>query len=185
MYAAINLRHCLEPHPTSTTYWFLALTYFNVVLPSFPPATREVFWHRARLVKNQTGRVVQSRFLTSRALYMSDIRARRAQGLPDQRPFFGEASALSLPPAPSTALVGLSLIGNLDGIYLRSSYPSFSLRSVTTASRQKEGGVLLLQHTFGGKLWLNLCWDRNGFRGGLMESFWEGLQGAVDEFLID
>ena len=183
MYAAINLRHCLKPHSTST-YWFLALTYYNIVLPSFPPATREVFWHRARLVKNQTGRVVQSQFLTPRALQMSDIRARRAQGLPDKLISFRRASTVSLPPAPSTALVGLSLIGNLDGIYLRSLYPSFYLRSVTTASRQKEGGVLLLQHTFGGKLWLNLCWDRNGFRGGLIESFWEGLQGAVDEFLI-
>jgi len=184
MYAAVNLRHTLEPHPTST-YWFLALTYFNVVLPSFPPATREVFWHRARLVKSQMGCVVQSRFLTTRALHMSDIRARRARGLPHKLFSFREGSTPStLPPAPSTALVGLSLIGNLDVIYLRSMYPTFSLRSVTTASRQKEGGVLLLQHTFGGKLWLNLCWDRNGFGGGLMESFWEGLQIAVDEFLV-
>jgi hypothetical protein len=54
---------------------------------------------------------------------------------------------------------------------------------VTTASRQKAGGLLLLEHTFGKKLYLHLCWDENGFEEGHVEKFWEGLQEAVEEFL--
>jgi hypothetical protein len=43
--------------------------------------------------------------------------------------------------------------------------------------------MLLLEHTFGGKLWLHLCWDEMGFEEGQVERFWEGLKGTVDEFL--
>ncbi|RDB23727.1 hypothetical protein Hypma_009447 [Hypsizygus marmoreus] len=186
MYTAINLRSHLKPHPAST-YWFLALTYFNIVLPSFLPATPEVFWHRARQAKAQTRRIVQSQFLVSRSLAMADIRASRARGSgsPAQFPSLRPPASISmLPPAPSAALLGLSLIGNLDAIYIRSAYPSFQLHSVRTASRQKAGGLLLLQHTFAGKLWFNLCWDENGFAEGLVQRFWEGLQEAVEEYLV-
>jgi len=128
-------------------------------------------------------------------------------------------SGSKLPPAPSAALFGLSLIGNLDNIYTQSSYarpPSSSLDSsssssikspsdttfasfqkpippptqimtihtVTTASRQKPGGFLLLEHTFNKKLWLHLCWDVNGFEEGHVERFWECLRHTVEELVI-
>lgn len=183
MYTAINLRSHLTTHPAST-YWFLALTYFNIVLPSFPPKSPAVFWHRARHAKAQTRCVVQSQFLVSRSLEMASIRASRARGSTRQSSSLPPSPySPSLPPAPSAALLGLSLIGNLDSIYIRSAYPTIDLRSVTTASRQKAGGLLLLQHTFGGKLWLNLCWDENGFREGHVEKFWKGLQDVVEEYL--
>jgi hypothetical protein len=177
MYTAINLRpHISKP---VSTHWYLALTYFNIILPSFLPASAAVFWHRARLVKSQTQRTVQSPFLISRALQMASTRASRARGLPPPPPI--EAIA---PPAPSAALLGLSLIGNLDRTYTRASYsPSVRLHSVTTASRLKPGGMLLLEHTFGDRLWLHLCWDEMGFEEGQMERFWEGLKGAIQEFL--
>lgn len=187
MYTAINLRSHLSPHPSSSTYWFLALTYFNIVLPSFLPRSSATFWHRARLVKAQTRRVTQSPFLVSRAIEMARIRADRARGLsspPKQAPELNVTP--SLPPAPSQALLGLSLIGNLDSVYVRSSYPSIQLHTVTTASRQKAAGLLLLEHTFGGKLWLHLCWDENGFGGerrGEVVKWWKELKGAVEEFL--
>lgn len=187
MYTAINLRAHLLPHPSSSTYWFLALTYFNVVLPAFLPTTPGVFWHRAKSVKAQTRRTTQSPFLPARALEMARIRASRARGTPlpaKSIPSAPPPSATSLPPAPSAALLGLSLIGNLDAVYTRSAYPSFHLHSVTTASRQKAGGLLLLEHTFAKKLWLHLCWDQNGFAEGLIERFWDGLQSAVEEFLV-
>lgn len=177
MYTAIDLRSRLQPCLASS-YWFLALTYYNIVLPSFPPANEKVFWHRTRSVKAQTKETLHSRFLLSRAVHMGEVRSCKARGSSPQIPSLRQAS---LPPASSSVLLGLSLIGNLDTIYLRSSYPFFDLLSVSTASRQKAGGLLLLQHTFGGKLWLNLCWDTNGYPEGLMERFWQGLQTAVEE----
>jgi len=179
MYTAINLRPYLSSRRVST-YWYLALTYFNIVLPSFLPVSSTLFWHRARLAKAQTQRAVSSPFLVSRALQMAASRASRARGLPQPPP---PIEAI-VPPAPSAALLGLSLIGNLDRTYTRASYPpSVQLHTVTTASRLKPGGMLLLEHTFGGKLWLHLCWDEMGFEEGQVEGFWEGLKAGVEEFL--
>lgn len=179
VYTAANLRPHLTPH-TASTYWFLALTYFNIVLPSFLPTSHAVFWYRARLAKAQTRQAVNSPFLVSRALHMASTRGSRARGLPQTPP----PSEAIVPPAPSAALLGLSLIGNLDRTYARASYPSsVQLHTVTTASRLKPGGMLLLEHTFGGKLWLHLCWDEMGFEEGQVEAFWEGLKAAVEEYL--
>lgn len=179
MYTAANLRPHLSPHSTST-YWFLALTYFNIVLPSFLPQSPAAFWHRARLAKSQTHSTVNSPFLVSRALQMASTRGSRARGLPSPLP----PAVTILPAAPSAALLGLSLIGNLDRTYDRALYPaSIKLHTVTTASRLKPGGMLLLEHTFGNKLWLHLCWDEMGFEKGQVEKFWEVLKRVVEEYL--
>lgn len=179
MYTAANLRAHISL-PDDFTYWNLALTYFNIVLPSFSPTSPAVFWHRARQAKIQTRKRLSSLFLVSRALQMASGRNARARGIPQALPSV-EAIA---PPAPSTALLGLSMVGRLDDIYKRSEYPdSVQLYSVTTASRLKPGGMLLLEHTFGNKLWLHLCWDEMGFKQGQVESFWEGLKDAVVEYL--
>jgi hypothetical protein len=178
MYNGINLR----PHLPDTvfTYWYLALTYFNIVLPSFVPRSHAVFWHRARLVKSQTHRAVYSPFLASRAIQMASNRASRARGLP-QQPL---SVAAIVPPVPSVALLGLSPIGNLDCIYRRGSYPPLvQLHSVTAASRLKPGGMLLVQYTFGNKLCLQLCWDEMGFEEAQVERFWEVLKMSAEEFL--
>ncbi|KAF9551544.1 hypothetical protein CPC08DRAFT_715049 [Agrocybe pediades] len=186
MYTAINLRPFLSSHPTNT-YWFVALTYFNIVLPSFLPSTQEVLWHRAREVKKQLRKMVDSPFLKSRALNMANIRIARSRGekveVPTLSAIVDDSSSAAAAAAPSAALLGLSLIGNLDAIYTRPSYPSFTLHSVTTASRQKASGLLLLEHTFGKKLWLNLCWDENGFEEGVIEKFWKGLEDGVRELV--
>lgn len=188
MYTAVSLRPYLATLHTTSTYWFVALTYFNLVLPAFLPETQNVFWHRARTVKSQIRNMVQSSFLKSRALEMGKIRVARSRGqtvqLPDLSQVMAPTPISPLPPGPSAALLGLSLIGNLDATYIRASYPSFHLQSVTTASRQKAGGLLLLEHTFANKLWLHLCWDENGFEEGMIESFWSSMQDAVREFLM-
>lgn len=190
MYTAVSLRPYLSAlHPTNT-YWFVALTYFNIVLPAFLPETQNVFWHRARSVKSQIRQMVQSSFLKSRAIEMGKIRAARSRGHTVQLPTLSqiveptESVVPLLPPAPSAALLGLSLIGNLDATYVRTSYPSFHLHTVTTASRQKAGGLLLLEHTFANKLWLHLCWDENGFEEGKIQKCWSSLHDVVREFLI-
>ncbi|KDR67496.1 hypothetical protein GALMADRAFT_258083 [Galerina marginata CBS 339.88] len=185
MYTAINLRPHLTGslHP-SNTYWFMALTYSNIVLPGFVPGTPQVFWHRARSVKHQLTRVIRSPLLKSRALEMAQMRVARSRGEVVDLPTLDNSSELSLPPAPSAALLGVSLPGNLDATYDRSSYPSFHLHSVTAASRMKAGGLLLIGHTFAKKLCLQLCWDENGFEEGHIERFWRGLQDAVHQSFI-
>ncbi|KAE9398879.1 hypothetical protein BT96DRAFT_920492, partial [Gymnopus androsaceus JB14] len=63
------------------------------------------------------------------------------------------------------------------------------ITSVTTASRLKPSGLLILSHTFNRRLWIHLCWDVEGFPkkgsgdkdGGEVERFWEALGGAVEE----
>ncbi|KAK7056678.1 hypothetical protein VNI00_002395 [Paramarasmius palmivorus] len=184
IYTAINLRPFLSPHPTST-YWFVALSYYNVVLPAFLPAKPSAFWLRAQSVKSQTRKIVQSPFLPSRALEMAKIRASRAQGKPMSFPRLveEEKEKSSLRPPPSACLLGLSLIGNLDVTYKRSELGSMELHNVTTASRQKAGGMLLLEHTFGKKLWFHLFWDEMGFEEGRIEEFWAKLEDTVVEFL--
>ena len=86
-------------------------------------------------------------------------------------------------PHPSTALAGLSMLGNLDGIYTHASYPSLKLHTLTTGSRQRSGALLLFGYTFCGKLWLSLGYDVNGFESGSVERWWEGVVSGVGEFL--
>ncbi|KAG5652510.1 hypothetical protein H0H81_004782 [Sphagnurus paluster] len=213
MYTAINLRPHLAPLDVvsiregdeakrTETYWFLALTYFTLVLPAFPPGysssstTDEakttgadaIFWHRARSAKAQSRAATCSPLLVHRALEMAEERAARARGVA-QRAVTRESlltASSALPPAPSTALLGLSLIGNLDAIYVRGCYPGVELREVTTASRQKSGGMLLLVHTFGGRLWMQMFFDEGGFvdGGAEVEAFWEELGRGVEEWMV-
>ncbi|KAG8678230.1 hypothetical protein FRC09_020006, partial [Ceratobasidium sp. 395] len=65
-------------------------------------------------------------------------------------------------PAPSTALMGLSLLGNLDGVYKHALYGEVRLHTLTTGSRQRAGAMLLFGYTFVGKLWLCFGYDENG-----------------------
>ncbi|KAG5349681.1 hypothetical protein C0989_002403, partial [Termitomyces sp. Mn162] len=73
---------------------------------------------------------------------------------------------------PSSALIGLSLLGNLDGIYKHSSFHEIKLDTLTTGSRQRAGGMLLFGYTFLAKLWISFGYDENGFDEGIVERFW-------------
>lgn len=105
----------------------------------------------------------------------------------------GAGFVLSAPPKPAApaapavsqkALMGLSMLGNLDGMYKHASFPSIELTSLTTGSRQRPGALLLFAYTFKGKLWLSLGYDQNGFKDGAIEGFWEEMQDIVKEVLL-
>ncbi|KAJ7731119.1 hypothetical protein DFH07DRAFT_847631 [Mycena maculata] len=182
LYTAANLRPHLAPH-SSTSHWFLALTYFTISLPAFPPAIPSV-WFRARLAKAQMQGAVRSSLLPARALLSAAARARRTPSSPSAFVPPPESPALPTRPPASSALLGISLIGDLDRTYVRSSYGAgVHLHSVSTASRLKPGGLLLLGHSFGGRLVLQLCWDSMGFAEGEVERFWNALTESVPEFL--
>ncbi|KAF7306481.1 hypothetical protein MIND_00439400 [Mycena indigotica] len=179
LYTAASLRGHLIPHHPTTSDTFLALAYFTISLPAFPPSGTTGVWHRARLAKKQMQNAVRSPLLPARAVLSAASRARRITNPPPT-----SLPTLSLPGRPehSKALMGISLIGDLDRTYRRHEYgPDVQLLSVGTASRLKPGGFLLLGHSFGKKLVLQLCWDKMGFVDGEIERFWTQVASEVDE----
>ncbi|OCH94684.1 hypothetical protein OBBRIDRAFT_810282 [Obba rivulosa] len=205
MYSALNLRPYFTVKPSSpwNSYWFLAIGYFNVVLPSFLPSDDKVestFWHRARQAKDQSTRAAKSPLVASRTHEMAQERGGRARGWAkedDEKelgvwkppvPSFAtetprERALPARSKAPSAALLGLSLLGNLDGMYKHASFPSIHLHTLTTGSRQRHGAMLLFGYTFAGKLWISLGYDCNGFPEGFVDAYWRESLAAVDEFL--
>ncbi|KAJ7150987.1 hypothetical protein C8R43DRAFT_1005842 [Mycena crocata] len=183
LYTAANLRSHLAPQPLGSD-WFLALAYFTISLPAFAPTKKVGIWHRARLAKAQMQHAVRSPLLPARALLSAAGRARRTA--PGPSAFLPPPHSPALPSRPdsSSALLGISLIGDLDRTYVRAAYgPGVHLHSVATASRLKPGGLLLLGHSFGARLALQLCWDSMGFAEGEVERFWTALTAAVGEYL--
>ncbi|GAA5918840.1 hypothetical protein JCM1841_002765 [Sporobolomyces salmonicolor] len=84
---------------------------------------------------------------------------------------------------PSAALMGLSMLGNLDAMYKHVDYHGIELHTLTTGSRQRPGALLLFAYTFAGKLWLSLGYDSHGFQEGVIEGWWDELLNGVDELL--
>ncbi|KAF8913145.1 hypothetical protein CPB84DRAFT_1812064 [Gymnopilus junonius] len=193
MYSALNMRpNLLANKALNDSYWFLAIGYFNVVLPSFLPRQGSVsntFWRRAYSAKIQSSKAAKSPMSVSRCREMAKergVKARmwakedddKAMGIIPPPPTIVPASAgSSKPKIPSAALMGLSLLGNLDGIYKHSAFPSIKLHTLTTGSRQRAGGMLLFSYTFVEKLW-------NNFEEEAVKNFWENVISAIHEFLL-
>lgn len=200
LYSALNMRPSLRAETRlHDSYWFLAIGYFNVVLPAFFPASADaarMFWHRARSAKAQSAAAVRSPMCVSRSRLMAAERGARARvwakedddklaGVQKGAPGPGRAPPARLRPnAPSAALMGLSLLGNLDGIYEHKRFPAIRCHTLTTGSRQRAGGMLLFGYTFAGKLWISLGYDENGFEEVVVKTFWKNVKDAVDEFLV-
>ncbi|KAF7981093.1 hypothetical protein HWV62_34793 [Athelia sp. TMB] len=189
-YSALNMRPYV---PTRDSYWFLAVGYFNVILPNFLPAGEaSAFWVRARSAKEQSIRAAKSPLLISRTRRTAVERAQRARvwAKEDDEKERGTfvpppATGKSQPKgrAPSTALMGLSLLGNLDAMYKHTTFPKVELHTLTTGSRQRHGSLLLFGYTFAGKLWISLGYDENGLDKEMVEDFWQQCLRAVDDFL--
>ena len=205
MYSALNLRPYFTVKPSApwNSYWFLAIGYFNVVLPNFLPSDDKMettFWHRARQAKEQSTQAAKNPLVVSRTHEMARERGERARrwGKEDDEKEKGtwvppSPPSTSSPPtervlpvraeAPSNALMGLSLLGNLDGIYKHANFPSIRMHTLTTGSRQRNGAMLLFGYTFAGKLWISLGYDENGFADDVVDRFWAAAINCVDEFL--
>lgn len=213
MYSALNLRpyFALErarPAPWDS-YWFLALGYFHVVLPSFLPSdpalVKRTFWLRARQAKEQSTCAARSPLAASRTHEMARERADRARAWAKEDrareqgtwvpacPNTYQCSDADSPPkvsvlpvrekASSAAFMGLSMLGNLDDIYKHAAFPDAELHTLTTGSRQRHGAMLLLAYTFKGRLRIILGYDSNGFEGDVVDRFWKEALGCVDEFI--
>jgi hypothetical protein len=194
MYSAVNLRPYFTLKPKNESYWFVAIGYFNVVLPSFLPSSGDVsktFWYRAQLAKEQSVRAAKSPMIVPRSHEMARKRSDRAKqwAKEDDEKALGKPVAPprkqshDAPRVPSSVLIGLSLLGNLDGIYKHASFPEIQLHTLTTGSRQRQGGMLLFGYTFAGKLWVSLGYDENGFDKAVVDKFWDNALECMDELL--
>ncbi|KDR73381.1 hypothetical protein GALMADRAFT_72818 [Galerina marginata CBS 339.88] len=198
MYSALNIRpNLMADKCLNDSYWFLAIGYFNVILPSFFPREGDltgIFWHRARSAKIQTAKAAKSPLSVSRCREMAKERGRQARiwakknndkamGMPPKQPVPAVA-LLSEPKTPSSALMGLSLLGNLDEIYKHSAFPDIKFHTLTGGWRQRSGGMLLFGYTFVEKLWVSFGYDENGFEENTVKQFWKNVIDAIDEFLL-
>ncbi|KAF9535684.1 hypothetical protein CPB83DRAFT_901373 [Crepidotus variabilis] len=199
MYSALNLRPNLRAEKRlHDSYWFIAIGYFNIILPSFLPIKGDlpsIFWHRARSAKVQSASAAKHSMAVSRCFETAKLRGARARlwakedddkaaGIvPPPKPVCADSKTPQKPKVPSTALMGLSLLGNLDGIYKHVNFPSIKMHTLTTGSRQRSGGMLLFGYTFAGKLWVSFGYDENGIEEATVKCFWDGVANAIDEFL--
>jgi hypothetical protein len=196
LYSAFNLRPYLSTTAANDSYWFLAIGYFNIIFPNFVPKSVNIssaFWKRAESAKEQSRRAAKYPMVVSRSRLMARERSQRSRvrakeddentcGSP-VAPMAADHPEHEPYRAPSTALIGLSLLGNLDAIYKHASFPKIELHALTTGSRQRPGGMLLFGYTFAGKLWVSLGYDKNGFDQGVVQEFWCNCLSAIEEFL--
>jgi hypothetical protein len=196
MYSALNLRPYFTVRPANESYWFLAIGYFNVILSNFIPKSIDVsstFWRRAQSAKEQSTRAAKNPMVVCRSRLMARERGQRSRvwakedDEKERGTWVAPKKVISSEPkpdkAPSSALIGLSLLGNLDGIYKHANFPEIELHTLTTGSRQRKGAMLLFGYTFAGKLFVSLGYDEDGFEQGVVQKFWDNCLSAIDEFL--
>ena len=198
MYSALNMRpYLMADKRLNDSYWFIAIGYFNVILPTFLPQSGEItstFWHRSRSAKAQSIKAVKTPMAVSRCRQMARERGARARVWAREdddklagsfkKPIVASADNQDKERVPSVALLGLSLLGNLDATYKHATFPEIELHTLTTGSRQRSGGMLLFGYTFVEKLWVSFGYDKNGFQEGVVDAFWTQVIGAIDEFLL-
>lgn len=198
MYSALNMRpYLMADKRLNDSYWFIAIGYFNVILPTFLPQTGEItstFWHRARSAKAQSLKAMKTPMAISRCRQMARERGARARvwAREDDEKLAGSfkkpilaasADNQGKEKVPSSALMGLSLLGNLDATYKHTTFTEIELHTLTTGSRQRSGGMLLFGYTFVEKLWVSFGYDKNGFQEDVVDAFWTQVIEAIDEFL--
>ncbi|KZT30819.1 hypothetical protein NEOLEDRAFT_1174188 [Neolentinus lepideus HHB14362 ss-1] len=196
MYSALSLRPYLKPAPPLSSDLFLAVGYFNVVLPSFIPKDSDeakLFWHRARSARDQCFRTAKSQMLPFRSREMAHKRAEQARAwavIDDTNagsaPKLKEqptAPADIFPKVPSATLLGISLLGNVNSLSDIAKAPLFEVKGMTPGVRQRAGGMLMFSFTFMQKLWIVVNWDELGYDREVFDTFWNGVVAGVDEFL--
>ncbi|THH04131.1 hypothetical protein EW146_g10256, partial [Bondarzewia mesenterica] len=72
MYAALNIRPYFVPRPLNDSYWFLAVGYFNVILPNFLPGACEVSRTSGRVRGRRRSRAGARRRIDGRVAQSGD-----------------------------------------------------------------------------------------------------------------
>lgn len=90
------------------------------------------------------------------------------------------------PAKQNVPLLGVSMLGNLDGVYKHPLYSSIHLEQLTTGSRQRRGASLVFAYTFAGRLWLNFGWEMEGLGGGQGEvgRVWGRMKSVLEGVLL-
>jgi len=196
MSSALNLRPHLNATQGNDSYWFLACGKFHIILPSFVSKHVNIsstFWKHAQSAEEQITRAGKSLMVISRSRLMARERSQRSRTLAMEddnkkqgtwvTPTINDHFQPRAKRAPSTTLIGLSLMGNLDGIYQHAKYPNIELLTLMIGARQRLGGIFLFAYTFRGQLWINLEYEKNGFDQDVVQKFWCNCLSAIDNFL--
>ena len=195
MYSAFNVRPYMEAEAAGhDSYLHLAIGYFNVVLPSFLPRSAKldaIFWHRARAAQKQSIKAARNAMVVPRIHEMARVRGSQARAWAKEDDDRAAGTWVPPPPPPkkpverppSSALIGISFLGNLDKVYDHSSFGDVRLHTVVGGPRQRPGGMLLFTYTFAGQLWISLGYDENGLDGVVVQRFWKNLLASMKELL--
>jgi len=194
MYSAVGLQPYMRAEAAlNDSYMHLAIGYFNVVLPSFLPRSANldaIFWHRARAAQKQIVKAARNPMAVPRIREMARLRGSQARVWAKEDD--DKAAGTWVPPPPpkkpverplSSALIGLSFLGNLDSVYDHSSYGDVRLHTVVGGPRQRSGGTLLFSYTFAGQLWMFLGYDENGLDRATVQTFWKNFLALMKELL--
>ncbi|KAF8323806.1 hypothetical protein DL93DRAFT_2104111 [Clavulina sp. PMI_390] len=205
LYSAINVGPVVrreEPFSQSTphNHFHLALAYLNLVLPAFLPRTpsanvqrnseleEAIFWHRARTVKRDTASFINHKLLGARVLSSYKDRVARAIRFAQEDDQAVAAAGHGLPPslapAPSAALIGLSLIGDLDKLYRRAEYGPIQLLDCIPTYRKNKGGILVYCRSFLECMTVGLILDVGGLEKDLLDEFWKQFQRCIREYVV-
>ncbi|KAG9019427.1 hypothetical protein FRB90_002579 [Tulasnella sp. 427] len=170
MYTALNVRPYLSPADSS--YWFTAIGFFNA--QSIRAARNPMVLSRVREMARQRSEIAQAFAVEDDA---SDL------GLPLPPPQLQTTPSV-FPTAPSTALLGLCHLGDLDKLLIQKDYPAVRPHTCTPAIRIRPGGLLVFAMTLAGKLSLHLVYDTNGFKDKIVEAWWADVIEGFEEFLV-
>lgn len=155
-----------------TSYWFTALGYFNIILPSFLPKPNDLvgcFWHRARSARAQTIVSTNSPLLVPKSLVMSAGRQARAQGQ-GQPPSVPRDHPQPRPEQGSMRHLAFRKLG--QDIHPRRVRAERRAPQCHDSESVASSGIPAL----GAYLpWFHLVWDQKGFGAGTVERFWEVL----------
>ncbi|KAF8308216.1 hypothetical protein DL93DRAFT_2087233 [Clavulina sp. PMI_390] len=164
------------------------------------------FWDQAREARKQNEKAVKDPKFLERGVEHGKERCGRAKAFAvddDKRMGIAPANPISAkppapapipapaapatnppsPPPPSMALVGFSLLGNLDPIYdAARNFPALELVAATNGTRKGPGALLIFSHTCAGRLLVHVGWDEAGFEKGLVEDYAAGISECIREF---
>ena len=197
MYSAFNVRPYMEAVAAGhDSYLHLAIGYFNVVLPSFLPRSAKldaIFWHRARAAQKQSIKAARNAMVVPRIHEMALVRGSQARAWAKEDDDRAAGTWVPPPPPPkkpveqlpSSALIGLSFLGNLDSIYDHASFGDLRIHTAIGGPRQRPGGMLLLSYTFAGKLLISVGYDENALDRVVVQSFWKNMLASMKELLVE
>lgn len=146
---------------------------------------------RLRYVAWDQGRPIPETLPPTRAPSSLSVSVTESAPLPPQKAVMQELTSSRLgnsplmPKPPSAALMGFSLIGNIDAVYQKSKhYGPLLVERVRVSNRRAKGGMLATSRMLNGKMMIGLILDEGGFEGDVVKEFWDECIRCIKEYMV-